>query len=88
MHGVSNKRCRGASNVLTREEEREIVVTCQVLAEMGFPLTKAYVEVMVRDCLISQGRVSVFSSAGIPGRPWWEGFYLTGLHLWRENHNT
>ena len=47
--GVSSKRYGGGSTVLTSEEERESVRTCEILAEMGFPLTKAYVEVVVRD---------------------------------------
>ena len=46
--GVSSKRYGGGSTVLT-SEERESVMTCEILAEMGFPLTKAYVEVVVRD---------------------------------------
>ena len=61
--------------MLTQEEEREIVVTCQVLADMGFPLTKVYVEVVVCDYLQGQeGRNSSFGSSGLPGRSWWEGF--------------
>jgi hypothetical protein len=44
VKGVSSKRYGGCSTVLTREEEQEIVLTCQVLAEMGFPLTTGYVE--------------------------------------------
>ena len=50
LHGVSSKRYGGGSTLLTSEEEWEIVVTCQVLAEMGFPLTKDYVEVVVHGC--------------------------------------
>ena len=74
IHGVSSKRYGGASTVLTSEEEREIVLTCQILAEMGFPLTKSNVEVVVRVYLINQDRGSTFGSRGIPGRSWWEGF--------------
>ena len=74
LRGVSSKRYGGCSTVLTREEEREIVVTCQVLSEMGFPLTKDYVEVVVRDYLKNESRSSVFGSSGLPGRSWWEGF--------------
>lgn len=72
--GVSSKRYGGGSTVLTRNEEREIVVTCQILAEMGFLLTKGYVEVVVRDYLKGQDRSSVFGSSGLPGRSWWEFF--------------
>lgn len=73
VRGVSSKRYGGCSTVLTLDEEREIVVTCQVLAEMGFPLTRGYVEVVVRDYLQSEGRGSAFGSSGLPGRSWWEG---------------
>ena len=58
--GVSSKRYGGGSTVLTSEEEREIVVTCQILAEMGFQLTKGDVEVVVRDYLKNQDRCSAF----------------------------
>ena len=71
LRGVRSKRYGGGSTVLTHDEEREIVVTCQVLSEMGFPLTKAYVKVVVRDYLKSEGG---FGSSGLPGRSWWEGF--------------
>lgn len=61
--------------MLSQEEEREIVITCQVLADMGFPLTKDNVEVVVRDYLRGQeGRGRAFGSSGVPGRSWWEGF--------------
>ena len=75
MRGVRKKRYGGGSTILTRDEEHEIVLTCQILAEMGFPLTKDYVEVVVRDYLSSQeGRSGAFGSTGLPGRSWWEGF--------------
>lgn len=74
LWGVSHKRYGGSSTVLTTEEEREIVLTCQILADMGFPLTKAYVEVVVKDYLKNQDRNSLFGPSGIPGRSWWEGF--------------
>ena len=73
---VSSKRYGGCSTVLTSSEEQEIVVTCQILAEMGFPLTKGYVEVIVRDYLSS-----AFGNSGLPGRSWWEVFCLDGPHL-------
>lgn len=75
IRGVRSKRYGGGSTVLSKEEEREIVLTCQVLAEMGFPLSKDYVEVVVRDYLRGQeGRGRSFGVSGIPGRSWWEGF--------------
>ena len=42
VRGTSSKHYGGGPTVLTVDEEREIVITCQVLAEMGFPLTKVY----------------------------------------------
>ena len=56
--------------VLTRDEEREIVLTCQILAEMGFSLTKGYVEVVVRDYLKNNSRSNSFGASGIPGQSW------------------
>ena len=41
---------------------------------MGFPLSKAYVEVVVRDYLKNINRSSSFGPGGIPGQSWWEGF--------------
>ena len=64
LRGTSSKRYGGGSTVLSMEEEREIVLTCQVLADMGFPLTRGYV---------SQNRC-LFGPSGVPGRSWWEGF--------------
>ena len=55
------------------EEERKIVLTCQVLTDMGFPLTRGYVEVVVRDYLKSQNHC-LFGPSGVPGRSWWERF--------------
>ena len=75
VRGVRKKHYGGGSTILTRDEEHEIVLTWQILAEMGFPLTKDYVEVVVRDYLSSQeGRSGAFGSTGLPGRSWWEGF--------------
>ena len=69
VRGVRSKRYGGGSTVLSKEEEREVVITCQVLADMGFPLTKDYVEVVVRDYLRGQeGRGRAFGSSGVPGR--------------------
>ena len=51
VNRVRRKRYGGDSTILTHCEEREIVLTCQILVEMGFPLTKDYVEVIARDYL-------------------------------------
>ena len=76
VRGVRGKRKGGGSTVLTQEEESEIVLTCQVLAGMGFPLTKDYVEVVVRDYLKEHpDRINSFGTSGLPGHSWWEGFF-------------
>jgi len=72
LKGVSSKRC---STVFTRDEERKIVLTCQILAEMGFLLTKRYFEVVVTDYLKNQNHTSSFRPSGVPGRSWWEVFF-------------
>ena len=54
--------------VLTKDEECEIILTCQILAEIEFPLTKEYVEVVVRDYMKEQNRSSSFGPSEIPGR--------------------
>ena len=67
----------------------QIVLTCQILAEMGFPLTKDYVEVVVRDYLSGQeGRSGAFESTGVPGDRGGRVFYLCGQHWCNENHST
>lgn len=37
---------KGGPTVITHDEEREVVLTCMTLADMGFGLTKAVVEVV------------------------------------------
>ena len=41
----------GAPTVLTKEEEREVVATTQVLQQMGFGLTKELVGIVIKDYL-------------------------------------
>lgn len=38
--GKSNKQHGGQPTVLSKEKETEIVITCQVLQEMGFGMTR------------------------------------------------
>ena len=69
----------GAPTILTKEEEKGIVVSLQVLQEMGFGLTKKLVGIVIRDYLNDQpGRPNPFSS-GVPGEDWWQRF-LKGWH--------
>ena len=74
--GRSSKRYGGAPTVLSDIEEAEIVITCQTLAEMGFPLNKDYVDVVVKGYLKQIGRPNPFGEDGIPGYSWWKGFLI------------
>ena len=64
----------GSPTILTENEEKEIVVSVQVLQEIGFGLTKELVGVVVRDYLKDQEfRPNPFKE-GVPGRDWWSRF--------------
>ena len=64
----------GAPTVLSEMEEKEIVISLQVLQEMGFGLTKELVGVVIRDYLKDQPyRPNPFRD-GLPGRDWWQLF--------------
>ena len=64
----------GAPTVLTKEEEREVVATTQVLQQMGFGLTKELVGIVIKDYLDNQPfRPNPFKD-GLPGRDWWTRF--------------
>lgn len=52
--------------MLTYSEEGEIAVTCTVLADMGFSLTKELVEVVVSDYLKENSISNPFTN-GTPG---------------------
>lgn len=74
---ISGKHTRvhsGAPTVLTAEEEKEIERACVVLQDMGFPLTREFVAVAIRDFLKVRGRGEKFRD-GIPGYDWWLGFF-------------
>ena len=74
LTGKSTKRYGGAPTVLSPEEEHEIVITCHVLADMGFPLNKDYVSLIIRDYVNEKYQENPFGSNGIPGSRWWECF--------------
>ena len=59
--------------VLTHDEEREIALTCMTLADMGFGLTKAVVEVVVFEYLKDKSILNPFND-GVPGKDWWSRF--------------
>lgn len=56
-----------------RRKAREIVMTCQVLQELGYGLTRSIVNDIVCHFLKDQKRENPFKD-GIPGYDWWEGF--------------
>ncbi|XP_065891572.1 tigger transposable element-derived protein 2-like [Dysidea avara] len=72
--GKSSKAYAGAPRGLSDEDEVEIVITCQVLAEMGFPLNVYYVGTVIKDYLEQQGKQNPFGDTGMPGRDWWSRF--------------
>ncbi len=73
LHGRSKKRYGGPPTVLSHEEEGEITVTCQVLQEFGFPLTKGIVGTIVADYLHACKRDNPFRNS-TPQEDWWHGF--------------
>lgn len=70
LQGKSKRRYGGPPTVLTTEEEKEVVRSCLVMQELGFPLTKDFVAL---DFLKERGRSDQFTD-GVPGRSWWTGF--------------
>ncbi len=59
--------------ILTPTEEKEIVVTCQVLQELGYGLNREMVGEINSSYLADQKRKNPFKD-GVPGRDWWRGF--------------
>ena len=49
LRGTSTKRYDGAPTILTANEEKEIVTSCLVMQELGFPLTREFVSMALRD---------------------------------------
>jgi len=47
----SSRAYAGAPRSLIDKDEAEIVITCQVLAELGFPLSVHYIGSVIRDYL-------------------------------------
>ena len=70
----------GAPTVLTEGEEKEIVVTLQVLQEIGFGFTKELVGVVIRDYLKDQPYRPTPFRDGLPGKDWWRLF----LKCWQS----
>ena len=74
LQGNSLRRYGGPPTVLTTEEEKEVIRSCLVMQELGFPLTKDFVALALRDYLKERGRSDQFTD-GVPGRSWWTGFH-------------
>ena len=74
VRGTHPRVHSGAPTVLTTEEEKEIERACVALQDMGFPLTKEFVSIVIRDFLKERGR-NVQFKGGIPGYDWWLGFF-------------
>ena len=70
---MSKKRYGGRPTVLTYQEEKEIVQTCIVLQEMGFPLDKSSLGSVVSDYIKATARDNPFA-ADYPGPDWFSGF--------------
>ena len=75
----SNKRYGGRPTVLPQQEE-EIVITCQVLQEMGFGMTREMVANVIMEYIRDKGLQSPFAH-GKPGGDWWLGFMRRWLKL-------
>lgn len=77
LHDQATGKCSrvgaGRPTVLSSEEEKAIVRSCQELAHNGFPLDRMMVGTVVSAYLEEQGRQNPFKD-GVPGRKWWQGF--------------
>ena len=67
LHGNVKKVGAGSPTVLTVSEKREIAITCVLLAEIGFGITRALVEVVIFDYSKDNGIENPFHG-GAPGR--------------------
>ena len=63
----------GGPTVLSGDVEREIVVACTTLAEMGHGLTRDLVEHVIYQYLQDNNLPNPFVG-DVPGRDWWERF--------------
>ena len=84
--GKSGKVGAGRPSVLTPAEEKEIVVTCQVLQELGYGLTREIVTDVIHHFLKDQGWLSPKTALPVltGGRHSWGG----GLPYQNGNLNT
>ena len=71
ISGKHTKIGAGKPTILSPAEEHEIVVTLQVLQEIGFGLTKDLVGVVICDYMKDQPMRPNPFQQGIPGHDWW-----------------
>lgn len=64
----------GRPTILTPQEEKELVVTCQVLQSMGFEVTREIVGMVVQDYLHDPPEQGRHFGGNAPGFDWWQGF--------------
>ena len=62
----------GQPTILTSAEEQEVQISCQVLQEMGFGLTREIMGATVIYYLTTISHDNPFH--GLPGPHWWRGF--------------
>lgn len=74
--GKSMKRYGGRPTVLSQQEEEEIVITCQVLQEMGFGMTQEMVANVIMEYIQDKGLQSTFAN----GKPAWQ-WLVAGIHV-------
>ena len=73
-HGIVAEDAKpGHPTVLTKDEEMEIVETCQIFAEWGFGLRRQDILQVVTDFCQKTKRKNPFRN-GVPGDGWWSGF--------------
>ena len=73
VSGKYKRTGSGGRTVLALQDEQEIVLSCQALAEMGFGITRSLVETVIADYIHEKSNPNCFVN-GIPGRDWWKRF--------------
>ena len=83
--GMHKRVGSGAPTVLSHHDEQEMVLTCQVPAEMGFGVTRKLVEVVVADYVQENNILTPFTD----GKPAGGNVSRNGSqHYQNENRNT
>lgn len=65
---------KGRPTILTPQEEKELVVTCQVLQQMGFGVTREILSSVVQDYLHDHLERGRYFGGNAPGFNWWQCF--------------